>query len=156
PDAPRPHPGPVRERDRRSPRARARPERGRRQVQPRRAGGLMDHLVIEGLKPYDGRYEFDLGQELTTREWGWIKRLSGYLPANLDEDAWSDPELVCVLALIMLNRAGKVDRAEVPELFERFQDVPTGAAFRIEVGTDDLDEREDDAGPPASSDENAS
>jgi hypothetical protein len=45
----------------------------------------MDTIVISGVKPYDGRYEFELGDELTTREWGWIKRLSGYLPSTLDD-----------------------------------------------------------------------
>ena len=39
-----------------------------------------------GVPPYDGRYDFDLeGRELTTREWGWIKRLSGYLPLTIEE-----------------------------------------------------------------------
>ena len=56
----------------------------------------MDWIVIDGAPPYDGRYMFDLaGQELTTREWGWIKRLSGYLPLTLDEGfKGGDPELL--------------------------------------------------------------
>ena len=48
------------------------------------------------------------GRELTTREWGWIKRLSGYLPLNI-EDGLGDPELVIVFAAIALRRAGKVE-----------------------------------------------
>ena len=46
----------------------------------------MDWLVIESVNPYDGRYEFDLaGDQFTTREWGWVKRLAGYLPDNLED-----------------------------------------------------------------------
>ena len=43
----------------------------------------MDYLTIEGVAPYDGRYEFDLrDRPFTVREWGWIKRHSGYLPRH--------------------------------------------------------------------------
>ena len=67
----------------------------------------MDYIVIEGVRPYDGRYEFDLeGRELTTREWGWIKRLSGYLPLTIEEGL-TDPELITVFACIALRRAGQ-------------------------------------------------
>ena len=46
----------------------------------------MDWLTIKGVPPWDGRYEFDLeDRELTTREWGWIKRWSGYLPLTVAE-----------------------------------------------------------------------
>ena len=79
-----------------------------------REAPLMDYIVIEGVPPYDGRYEFDLeGRELTTREWGWIKRHSGYLPLTI-EDGFTDPELVTVFAAIALRRAGKVEAREVP------------------------------------------
>ena len=75
----------------------------------------MDYIVVEGVRPYDGRYEFDLaGQELTTREWGWIKRLSGYLPLTVEEGL-SDPELIVVFAVIALRRAGKVEPKDVPQ-----------------------------------------
>ena len=40
----------------------------------------MTSIAITGCKPYDGHYELDFNQELTTREWGWIKRHAGYLP----------------------------------------------------------------------------
>ena len=71
----------------------------------------MDYLTIEGVKPYDGRYEFDIeNHALTTREWGWIKRHSGYLPLTIaDGYAGADPELYAVFAVIALCRAGKVD-----------------------------------------------
>ena len=41
----------------------------------------MRWITLTGFKPYDGRYEFDLdGNEFTAREWGWLKRLAGYMP----------------------------------------------------------------------------
>ena len=87
----------------------------------------MDHLVIEGVPPYDGRYEFDLrDQPFTVREWGWIKSHSGYLPLTLVRRAahGSDAELMAVFAIIALVRAGKVDRDEVPQVWERFARRP--------------------------------
>lgn len=105
----------------------------------------MDFIVIEGVHPWDGRYELDLqGRELTTREWGWIKRLSGYLPLTV-EDGLADPELITVLAVIALRRAGKVDPQQVPRTFERLSDAPFGAAITMET---DVEEAEVDAGPP--------
>ena len=42
-------------------------------------------LRLDGVKPYDGRYELDLdGQPLTRREWGWIKRNAGVPSAHAD------------------------------------------------------------------------
>jgi hypothetical protein len=112
----------------------------------------VDYLVIEGAKPYDGRYEFSL-DVLTAREWGWIKRFAHYLPEDLSEKNWSDPELVCALAVIMLCRAEKVDKREVPDVFERLIDAPFETLIRLEMS--ELEEPEDDdAGPPSrSSDE---
>lgn len=105
----------------------------------------MDTIQIEGVRPYDGDWPFDLNQQpLTTREWGWIKRLSGYLPNDV-ESGVNDPEFVTVLALIALHRAGKVDTAEVPEVFDRLQDVPFGGAIRWRVGES---EAADEPAPP--------
>ena len=87
----------------------------------------MDYIVVEGVRPYDGRYEFDIaGQELTTREWGWIKRLSGYLPLTVEE-GFSDPELVTVFAAIALRRAGKITVQEVPATLR----APERCALRL-------------------------
>jgi hypothetical protein len=109
----------------------------------------MDWIVIEGVPPYDGRWQFDLDtQELTTREWGWIKRLSGYLPLTVEEGL-SDPELIVVFACIALRRAGKATPAEVPDVFERLSDAPFGSAITME--TDTKEEVAEKAGPPASS-----
>ena len=109
----------------------------------------MDWLILEHVPPYDGRYEWDLeGRELTTREWGWIKRLAGYLPLNI-EDGLGDPELIAVFATIALRRAGKVETAEVPRAFEYLSDAPfDGSRIRLET---DTVEAEDDAGPPPES-----
>lgn len=105
-------------------------------------------IILEGVPPYDGRYELAIGEGLTTREWGWIKRLAGYLPIEVDVDQLGDPELICCLAAIALRRAGRVEKTEVPGVFELLIDAPPTAAFRLEI---DPEEEEDDAGPPASS-----
>jgi hypothetical protein len=107
----------------------------------------VDYLVITGVKPYDGRYQFDLADsDLTTREWGWIKRLSGYMPVTVEEGFdGGDPELFACFAVIALWRAGKIERAEVEDVFDRVADAPFGAAIRLESGTAD---QEDDQSPP--------
>ena len=111
----------------------------------------MDYIVVEGVRPYDGRYEFDLaGQELTTREWGWIKRLSGYLPLTVEEGL-SDPELIVVFAVIALRRAGKVEPRDVPSVFEQLSDAPFGSAITMET---DVEEVEETSPPPSSSSAN--
>ena len=108
----------------------------------------MDWIVIENVAPYDGRWPFDLdGSELTTREWGWIKRLAGYLPLTI-EDGLSDPELIVVFAAIALRRAGRVEPQNVPQVFEQLSEAPFGSSITMETETGD---EEADAGPPASS-----
>jgi hypothetical protein len=111
----------------------------------------VNYLVIEGVKPWDGRYEFAEIDTWTTREWGWVKRLSGYLPLTVyDGFKGGDPELFAVMAVIVLHRTGKVTAVEVPDLFaERFADVPFGAAIRLEGEPDE--QQETDAGPPTES-----
>jgi hypothetical protein len=106
----------------------------------------MDWLTIEGVRPYDGRYEFDLVErELTTREWGWIKRHSGYLPLTIAE-GWegSDPELFAAFALIALHRAGKIDGRDAAEVYERIADAPFSSTVALEFGAED-----GDVDPPA-------
>ena len=107
----------------------------------------MDFIVVEGVRPWDGRYEFDLdGSPFTTREWGWIKRLANYMPLTIDQ-GWKggDPELFSAFAVIALFRAGKLQPADVPDVFDRFADAPFGGTIRLE--TDQVDQ-EDDASPP--------
>lgn len=109
---------------------------------------MSEWITLEGVPPYDGRYELAIGDGLTSREWGWIKRLAGYLPMQVDMDALGDPEFVCVLATIALRRAGRIEIPDVPRAFERLIDAPPEAVFKIEA---DDDEAEDDASPPAAS-----
>jgi hypothetical protein len=95
----------------------------------------VDYITIAGVQPYDGRYELDLEQApLTTREWGWVKRLSGYLPMTIGEEGFADPEFVAVLACVGLRRAGKVEAKDVPEVFERISDAPFGSTITLEAG----------------------
>jgi hypothetical protein len=95
----------------------------------------MDYIVLDGVKPYDGRYELDLEQQpFTTREWGWIKRHANYLPLTLwDGFQGGDPELFAVFAVIALRRAGRIDATEAQGMFDRLQDTPLGAV-RYEAG----------------------
>ena len=110
----------------------------------------MDQIVLSGVKPYDGNYPLELGNEFTTREWGWIKKHAGYLPATLDENSFSDPELLTVLAIIVLHRAGRIQPNEVADVVEKFADAPFGSTITIELGEAE-GETEGDAGPPAAS-----
>ena len=107
----------------------------------------MDYIVIEGTSPWQGRYEFDLAESVDTftiREWGWIKKLSGYLPVNVGEGlGGADAELIGTLAVIALERNGQIDKRNVPDTFERLIDSPY-TAVRIEFG----DVEEGDARPP--------
>lgn len=110
----------------------------------------MDWITVTGVKPYDGRYELQLDESpLTTREWGWIKRHAGYLPADLDEKTFTDPEMITMLALIAMRRADKITAAQVGEVWDRFVDAPFGSAITLEPDPDVAGE--DDAGPPAES-----
>jgi hypothetical protein len=110
----------------------------------------MDYLVVDGVKPWDGRYEFDIvDAELTTREWGWIKRCSGYMPLTVAEGFdGGDPELFACFAVIMLRRAGKIQAAEVEDVFDRIADAPFGATIRVE--SDSADQTDDQSPPPSS------
>lgn len=104
-------------------------------------------ITLTGVKPYDGRYELDLDEQpLTMREWGWIKRHAGYLPVTLTGESFTDPELITMLAIVAMHRSGTVTNAQVPELWDRFQDVPFGSTVTLE--TDETEDAEDDAGPP--------
>jgi hypothetical protein len=112
----------------------------------------MDWIVIDGVKPYDGRYELDPTVEFSTREWGWIKRLAGYLPFNIEEAfTGGDPELFAVLALIALHRAGKVTIHDVPGLYERMIDSPFWTTIRLESDGAAGAVEDADAVPPAGS-----
>jgi len=118
----------------------------------------MDYVVITGVKPYDGRYELDLeGAGFTTREWGWIKRLSGYLPLTITDGlAGGDAELFSVFATIALRRAGKIEAKDVPDVWERIADADFDSSITLDT---DRTVEEDDASsppPPSSSGNNSS
>lgn len=111
----------------------------------------MDHMIIDGSPPYNGRYELDWSQDLTTREWGWIKRLAGYLPLTLTDEAFGDPEFACALAVIALRRAGKIQSSEVPRVFDRLAEAPFGSTIRFEGEPEQEDAEEGRPPPPSSS-----
>lgn len=118
---------------------------------------MPDHVVIEGFRPYDGRYPLDLVAEpFTIREWGWIKRLSEYLPTTAgDGFNGSDPELLGVIAVIVLHRAGMVTREDVPAVYDRLADLPHRTTLHWEFGTSPGGDDDDDD-PTASSKESLS
>ena len=115
----------------------------------------MDWIVISGVKPWDGRYPFDIADnEPTTREWGWVKRFSGYMPTTIEDGLrGADPELICAFAVIALRRAGKIQNDEAQGMFDRLADAPFGAT--VQLDTDQTGEQETPDGPlPESSNGN--
>ena len=110
--------------------------------------------MITGVPPWDGRYPFDIADnEPTTREWGYIKRFSGYLPTTVEDGLkGADPELICAFAVIALRRAGKAGNDDVAGLYERLADAPFGAAVQLETDSTE----EGDVGPPAGSSDGSS
>jgi len=116
----------------------------------------MDWIVITGVKPYDGRYPLEFADEdgeltVTTREWGWIKRLAGYHPMTFEDGLRNnDPELLTALAVIAMRRADKIDRLELPAVFEKLADAPFGSKILFESDTaEEVDTAVSD--PPGSS-----
>ena len=107
----------------------------------------MDYLVIEGVKPWDGRYEFDLGDsELTTREWGWIKR---YCRLHAADGRGGLPAATrsCSPASPRSRSAGpaRSTRDDVADVFDRFARRPRSVHDPLES---DSAAEEDDADPP--------
>jgi hypothetical protein len=107
---------------------------------------MPDVIVLEGAHALAGEYEFDRDTELTTREWGWVKRLSGYLPLSFGEGiSGGDPELITALCVIALVRAERISREEVTAQYERLLDLEAG---RIAWRMDAREEAEEEAHPP--------
>lgn len=95
---------------------------------------MADRFVISGVGRYDGEYDFDIDADpLTTREWHWIKKLSGYMPMTLGEGLdGGDPSLVVALCTVALHRAGKISRDEVLPVADSLADAPfDGAAIQL-------------------------
>lgn len=111
-------------------------------------------LVITGIRPYDGSYDFDMESEpLTTLEWRWVKKISGYLPLTLQDGFdGGDPDLIVALAVVALRRAGKIMKEQAFQAADRIADAPfDGAALQLIADPDDETEAdaEGDAVPPA-------
>jgi hypothetical protein len=72
-------------------------------------------------KPFAGDYRLDIEEEpLTTLEWRWIKRISGYLPATIREGVrGGDPDINIALAVIAMARAGRIAEADVIDVADR-------------------------------------
>lgn len=105
-------------------------------------------ITLERVAPYDGSYGIDLDEtELTNRDWEWLKQYSATYPATLgDAIGRGDASFWCTMALILLRRAGRIDKTDAAAVFELLQDAPY-SAVGVEVDVRD----EGDAGPPLSS-----
>jgi hypothetical protein len=104
--------------------------------------GQGTRIAIRGVPPYDGEYELDLNRAWTTREWNWIKRISGYMPFTVNDGLrGGDPDLFVALAVIGMVRNQKIDRDRAMDVAEALMDVPyDGAAIQlvVEEETDQL------------------
>lgn len=112
---------------------------------------MAEKIVLTGVKPYDGEYELNLEDEpLTTLEWRWVKKISGYLPLTMGEGfAGADPDLVCALAVIALRRHGRIQKEQALAVADRLADVPfDGAAIQL-LFDETEDDEEGDVVPPA-------
>jgi hypothetical protein len=113
--------------------------------------------IVVHSKPYAGRYPFDLSDDFTIKEWGWIKRLTSYMPLTVENGfAGGDPELYAALAVVMLVRAGRVEPRDVQDVYDRLSDGTLGTSITVEF--DDQAEEEEDADPstPSSSENGTS
>ena len=108
----------------------------------------MNYIVLTGVKPYDGRYEFDPeASKFTIREWGWIKQHTGYMPLTIGDGLdGADPALFCAFAAVALHRADKIQAADVPGFVERLQDLAFEDTITLEA---DDEEGEPDSNPLA-------
>lgn len=91
---------------------------------------MADRIVISDARRYDGEYDFDLADEsLTTLEWRWVKKISGYLPLTIGE-GWvgGDPDLFLAFAVIAMRRAGKIGKEDALVAAEQLED---GATIRF-------------------------
>lgn len=92
----------------------------------------MAKFVISFGIEYDGEYEFD-DRAWNTREWRWIKQISGYMPATIGAGYEArDPDLYLSLAVIAMCRAGRIGRDEGVKAAEEIAEVPwDGAGISI-------------------------
>lgn len=90
----------------------------------------MDKIVIEGVPPYDGEYEFEFGS-FTNREMHRVKKLTELVAIDF-EDAFlkRDPDLFLGLAVIAMERNGKIVDTDV------LWDAPIGS-LRLVMGEEE-------------------
>ncbi len=108
---------------------------------------MEDTIVIQNVRPYDGTYKIDL-TDLEQRHWGWVKKYAGYLPWQIENDSFSDPQLVAVWAMAALHKAGKIEPVDAAMVFERFESSTIGS---VQLQISDRPAAEDDAVPPETS-----
>jgi hypothetical protein len=89
----------------------------------------MTKIVIAGIRPYDGEYDLDTERAFNTREWRWIKRISGYMPLTVgDGFKGGDPDLFVALAVVAMCRDGRIDRDEALEVADLIAEAPFDGA----------------------------
>ena len=101
-------------------------------------------IVVKGMRPWDGEYELDTDRAFSSREWHWIKRVSGYLPLTVREGfAGQDPDLYVALALIAMCRNGRIQRDAWQRVAEQMAEAPFDAQSITLVGPAESEEDAD-------------
>ena len=123
---------------------------------------MADNVMVVSVPPYEGEYEFDLAaQPMTTLEWRWVKKISGYLPLTAAEGfAGADPDLFLSWAIIAMVRAGRIEKSDVMEAADVLADAPfdgTAITFKGETEAEEeespLDEPSPEEEKPSSGDD---
>lgn len=110
----------------------------------------MPDVMVVNVPPYEGEYEFDMEtQPLTTLEWRYLKKISGYLPLTvMDGFQGGDPDLFVAWAVIAMVRAGKVREEDVLTVADQLVRVPfDGTAISFKGA----EEESEEANPTTSS-----
>ena len=104
---------------------------------------MSDKLIIEGVPPWDGEYDFDI--RFTMRELHTVKTISGIRGAEVAEAvAYRDAAATVAIAVVILARHGKL--ASPDDFFDADQ-----SCIRFAFGEDDADPPAET--PPSSGDE---
>ena len=108
---------------------------------------MADRIVLD-TPLYKGEFDLDVAEQpLTSLEWRWMKKISGYLPLTLGEGlAGGDPDIYIAFAVIALVRAGKIGREQALTAADHLADAPFGSAITF-IGEEQ--QEEEDADPPA-------